>query len=94
MAAARHSPLTVGVPLLLALGAVIGAFVVGSLFLFSGKTEVVTIESILEPFDQQELATAREQATTLRKNPELGDLQQSACLFVLGCVLVLNILFW
>lgn len=86
VAAARQSPLTAGVPLLLGLVAVIGAFGVGSLFLYSGKPEIVTVESILEPLDHHELATAREQATKLRKDPELGDTQQSACLFVLGCV--------
>jgi tetratricopeptide (TPR) repeat protein len=74
-------------PLVLGLVAVIGGLTVGALSLSSGKSEVVTVESILEPLDHRELETARELATKLRQNPDLPDAQQSACLFVLGCVL-------
>jgi tetratricopeptide (TPR) repeat protein len=84
---ARQRPLAVGLPLVLGLVAVIGGLSIGGLFFFSGKSEDVTVESILRPFDHRQLETAREQAIKLRKNPELGEAQQSACLFVLGCIL-------
>lgn len=87
LAAARHSPVKVGLPLALGLVAIIGGLVVGSLFLSPGKEEIASVESILEPLDEQEFETAREQATKLRKTPELPEAQQSACLFVLGCAL-------
>lgn len=86
LSAARHSPLKVGLPLALGLVAIIGGVSVATLFLFGGKEEQVTAATILAPLDDEEFATAREQATKLRSDKELAEPLQAACLFVLGSV--------
>lgn len=86
LSAARHSPLKVGLPLALTVVAIIGGIGVATLFFFGGNEEILTAENILAPLDEQEFATAREQATKHRNNPELAEPLQSACLFVLGSI--------
>lgn len=85
-AAARHSPVKVGVPIALSVLAVIGGISVAALFISGGSEEKVSAEAVLAPLDDHEFETAREQARKLRTNPELDEDLQAACLFVLGSI--------
>ena len=86
ISAARHSPVKVGVPLALSVVAIIGGVVVATLFFSGGGEEKITAAKILAPLDDHELAAARTLATKLRKEADLEEPLQAACLYVLGTI--------
>jgi tetratricopeptide (TPR) repeat protein len=88
LAAARHRPLKVGLPIALALVAFIGGGSYAASLFFFKEPKQVSVADLLAPLDEELFHEAREQAATVRNQPELDESLQSACLFVLGSALV------